>query len=296
MVHCPFKKVLFLCLVVFLAQNSLLARNTHSVQVDYAPEDQAIFDRYVCYITPYRNLPLNEVIIQSGKFFLDVPYVAATLEKEPERLVVNLRELDCTTFVETVLALSRAAKGEELTFDSFQENLQQIRYRNGVIDGYTSRLHYMTDWIGDNTRLGIVEDVTGMLGGKPFKPALSFMSSHPESYQPLVSDPGLVRDMREIEKRINESSHSWYYIPKQEAAQHLTGLQNGDIVMFTTRIAGLDVTHLGFIYREGDKVTFIHASTGAKKVVINEAPLTEYMTRINSNTGMMIVRPSYPAM
>ena len=43
---------------------------------------------------------------------------------------------------------------------SFADNLQKIRYRDGVIDGYTSRLHYTSDWIENGVRQGFLEDVT----------------------------------------------------------------------------------------------------------------------------------------
>lgn len=70
-------------------------------------EDRAIFDRYCTQMEPKKSLPLDELMIHTALFFRGTPYVASTLEKEPEGLVVNLRELDCTTFAETVLALSR---------------------------------------------------------------------------------------------------------------------------------------------------------------------------------------------
>ncbi len=46
-------------------------------------------------------------MLEIGKFFLGTPYVVGTLEtKRGEHLVVNLREFDCVTFVENVVALA----------------------------------------------------------------------------------------------------------------------------------------------------------------------------------------------
>lgn len=281
----PFFKYVFLLLAVICS----LGVSGQQADAMYTKADKEAFERYVDYILSYRNQPLNEVIIASGEFFLDRPYVAQTLEEVPEQLVVNLRELDCTTFVETVLALSRTVKSGDITFENFQSELQQIRYRGGIIGDYTSRLHYMTEWIDDNEKAGIVKDITREIGGIPFNIDLHFMSIHPESYKQLA-DPLLVEEMRIIEQRINRQAQP-YYIPKAQASRHLSQLRDGDIVLFTTSITGLDVTHVGFIYKREYETSFIHASTGAKKVVINEVPLTEYMARIKSNTGMIILRP-----
>ena len=70
------------------------------------PEDQRLFEEYMASIKQEASaLPMGELMTRTALLFLDKPYVASTLEKEPEGLVVNLRELDCTTFMETTLAL-----------------------------------------------------------------------------------------------------------------------------------------------------------------------------------------------
>lgn len=49
----------------------------------------------------------GNAMLKYGLNFLKTPYVAHTLEvNEEEKLVVNFDEVDCTTFVEYVLALS----------------------------------------------------------------------------------------------------------------------------------------------------------------------------------------------
>ena len=51
--------------------------------------------------------------------FIGIPYVAHTLEvNDDERLVVNTRQLDCTTFVETVTALTLCAYNKEYSYDA----------------------------------------------------------------------------------------------------------------------------------------------------------------------------------
>ena len=93
------------------------------------------------YLREANHLPANtnDVLFFANKF-IGKPYVAHTLEKGvEERLVVNLNQLDCTTYVEVVVALTLAARNGDTTFDRFLYYLQHLRYPNGVINGYASR-------------------------------------------------------------------------------------------------------------------------------------------------------------
>ncbi len=85
--------------------------------------------------------------------------MAHTLEcNDKEQLVVNIRELDCTTLVETAAALYITHKNGGRTFGDYCKTLENIRYRNGKANGYSSRLHYFSEWIDNNCRTGIAED------------------------------------------------------------------------------------------------------------------------------------------
>lgn len=273
--------LLFSCFFIF--------RGQAADKIYYTDEDRAIFNRYVAEVGADKSLPTGELMVKTARFFLGTPYVAATLEKEPETLVINLREMDCTTLVENTLALTRTIQSGAPTFENFCKNLQQLRYRNGEIHDYTSRLHYTTDWIYENQRKGIVQDVTSDAGGVVLPIHLSFMSTHPESYKPLKENPELTAIIAAKEKEIN--TRTYYYIPETEINRCVAGMDNGDIVCFVTTIKGLDISHVGIIYRVGDKLTFIHASTTQKKVVVNEAPLQDYVESLKRNSGIMVVRP-----
>ena len=100
------------------------------------------------------NFPLH-----FARLFIGRPYVAHTLEvADPERLVVNTRQLDCTTLVENVTALTLCVYRKRFTYSDFKKHLREIRYRGGKLNGYTSRLHYFTDWIDDNSRRQVVSE------------------------------------------------------------------------------------------------------------------------------------------
>lgn len=226
------------------------------------------------------------------RFFLGTPYVAGTLEEVPERLIINLHGLDCMTLVENTTALAWSVKHRP-AFDGYASALKDMRYRNAgnaTLD-YTDRLHYTTDWIYENEKRGYLKDVTKEIGGKPLKLDLSFMSTHPDSYKQLKGNPERIAIMAAKEKEINARPH--YYIPQDEIDAHAGQIRNGDIVCFVTTVKGLDISHVGIICREGDKLTFIHASTTKKQVIVNEEPLQEYVQGVKRNCGIMIVRPQF---
>ncbi len=120
---------------------------------------------------------ISEIIAEVGKSFLGVEYVAGTLDNnaKEEKLVIKITGLDCVTFVENTLAISRIIREGKPDYDSYRSELQNIRYRNGEINGYASRLHYFSDWIYDNQKKGIVEDITKEIGGESYNKNVDFM-------------------------------------------------------------------------------------------------------------------------
>jgi hypothetical protein len=271
-------------------ENNSAVETAVAEKVDYTATDIEIFNKYIGSVGKKKSESLNNLIIETSLFFKDRPYVAHTLEKAPEQLVVNLRELDCTTFVETVLALSRTIKSySNPAFEDFCRELQKIRYRNGEIRDYTSRLHYFSDWIYENERRGFVKDVTGSIGGEPHTVSVSFMSSHPESYEQLKKYPEFVNAIAKQEKKISQRKN-YSMIPKEKIKSCEKEIKDGDIVCFITDIEGLDISHIGFLLFQNKTLTFIHASSQYKKVVIGEKSLISYISVIKNNKGVMIVR------
>lgn len=252
-------------------------------------KDKEIFDKYVQYMGDVSDLKMGEIVTKSALFFLGTPYVGFTLEKEPEQLVINLRELDCTTFVETVLALSRTLRNGEPTFEQFTKNLQFIRYREGIINDYSDRLHYTTDWLYENQKKGIVKNITGDAGGVSHKVNLYVMSTNHEKYKQLKGKPELTEKIRRIESEASKREN--FRIIANEIEKNRDSFQNGDMVCFVTNNSGIDISHVAFIYFQGDKLTFIHASSAEKKVVIEKETLMNYSLRSKNGNGIMVARP-----
>ena len=230
-----------------------------------------------------------------AKQMLGVPYVAGTLDgNEEERLVVRTDALDCTTLVETVLALCIADKRGERDFEGFKKALTQVRYRDGILNGYASRLHYFSDWIYNNEQMGFVKDCTSETAcSQPQELWLDFMSTHVESYQPMKNDTSLVDKIASLEKAWQGVEVS--YIPKDKlnlSSEELK-IKNGDILAITTNIKGLDVVHVGFAFWRGEKLRLLHASSVAKKVIEDPQSLYEYAKNKKAHTGVRAIRVVY---
>lgn len=228
-------------------------------------------------------------LIAATKFFLETPYVASTLEiNDEEQLVVNLRELDCVTLVENVIALTRTLNTGNRTIEQFKQELQFIRYRDGIIDGYPSRLHYFSDWLLNNSQNDILTDITKEIGGEPIRFNVNIISSRPDSYKALKNRPDYVEKIKQIEQKIN--SQTFYFIPQDRIDEKRNKIRNGDIICFVTSNEGLDISHVGIAYHTDDKLTFIHASLTARKVIVDPNSIADYVAGISHNTGIIVLR------
>ncbi|WP_321375687.1 N-acetylmuramoyl-L-alanine amidase-like domain-containing protein [uncultured Draconibacterium sp.] len=252
-------------------------------------EDKKIVERIISELKEQNSKSTAELVVEAGKLLMNTPYVANTLETTPEQLVINLRELDCTTFAENCLALARTCKSTNPSFDVFKKELQHIRYRNGEIDGYPSRLHYFSDWIADNDTKQIVESVSRSICNIKFDKTINFMSHHPDSYKALSKNAVFLAAIDKQEKQLTKSDKCYIPTEKLEALKHL--LKNGDIIGITTNIDGLDITHVGIIVFKGDELHFMHASSKAEKVIVSEETLYTYLSNRKSATGVMVARP-----
>jgi hypothetical protein len=230
----------------------------------------------------------DQLILEIVKFLLGAPYAANTLEtKKPEHLVVNLREYDCVTFVENVVALVWHRKSRQKSFKAFRIFLEKIRYRRGRLQGYPSRLHYFSDWIHDNNKKGVVRDVTVEIGGRSFRKALTFMTTHPDLYPPLNNLTNLQR-MKSVEKRISKRSLS--FIPKKALRRLEDRIRDGDLIAITTNTEGLDVQHVGLAVRVKNRIHLLHASSQEGKVVLSEKTLYRHLIQSKIRSGIMVAR------
>lgn len=258
-------------------------------QVIFSQADIKILEQVFSDYSAYREAPVNEIMTKVAGFFEDKPYAAHTLEIEPEQLVVNLREFDCTTFAESCLALSRSIKAGRPGFDLFTSELKKIRYRNGEIGDYSSRIHYFSDWIFLGSKKGITRDVSHEIGGIHLSKQVNFMSTHPNEYPQLKAKPLLISDIEEQEQEI--SVRERYFVPEKSIGDVEHRLLDGDIIGITTNIAGLDISHVGIAVWNKGRVYLMHASSKEGRVILSDVPLESYLLNSKSATGIMVARP-----
>jgi hypothetical protein len=231
----------------------------------------------------WRSRPLGERMVLVGKALLGTPYRSFTLEIDDhiEAPSVDFLGMDCWTFYEIALAFSRM----------LLSIIELDRYRGGHCNGlYTSRLHFLEDWIYDNQRRGLVKNMTVSLGGVPMRGRyLNEMSKYWRSSRYLRHNPNLVPVIRNMEETV--ASRPIYHIPRDRVAAIEPKIRSGDIICITGRGPEGYTEHVGIAYRDGVGVLhFMHASKDEHQVMIDVA-LHQYVYRYHKFAGIMVVRP-----
>ena len=246
------------------------------------------------------ELPIGERIAAIGKLLLDKPYIEKSLETTTDEsaTVCNLQGFDCVTLFENSWALATMLKNDYgHTYAGFLRELTNHRYRNGIRNGFDSRLHYTSDYFYDNALRGNLKEMTKIIGGKDAKREkkhINFMTMHPSSYAQLQNDPFMFVKMDSVEERINRRG-GFYYIPKEDVEDIEKGIQTGDLIGITTSVPGIDCSHTGIAIKEKDgRIHFMNASSAMHKVIISQVPLAEYLSGNSKQTGIMIYRPIEP--
>ena len=264
-------------------------------------KNMAIYERVAEALQPNAaELTMSELVVQVALQMLETPYLWASLESEPEQLQVFLDKTDCILFVElsTCMALTlkgkrivQAGDGEHYTnrptpsvedakpsYNLLCENIRNMRYRLGIVDGYASRIHYTSEWLLQNATNGILREYTSELG-KEFEQTFSYMSAHPQTYYQLSHNVCELGKIRMMEERLNKQK-PYYFIPQKELRKKkvMAQIKSGDIITFISPREGLDLAHVAIAYEHDGVMHFIHASYGAKKVIIEPKTLAQYAT------------------
>src|SRR5690554_113388 len=193
--------------------------------------DREAFSTKIETISNLKKDDLGETIVAVGKTFIGLPYVAKTLEiGETESLVINLQGMDCTTFVENVLAFSLMLEQQKNDFDSYTQNLETIRYKDGELKGYASRLHYFSEWIANNDKKGLLKEMTSEIGGIESTKEINFMSTHRELY-PFLKEEDNYKKIQESEQFLQMMPICILPQDQIQANEHLIG--TGDIIALT---------------------------------------------------------------
>ena len=239
----------------------------------------------------FHERQFGEVVQAVGEVLIGARYQDGLLDVAAEEtLVVDLTAFDCVLYVENVLALSRGIAKEDYSFATYVANLEDLRYRDGALDGYCSRLHYFTDWIFDNASREHVTNITQDLGAEALPKTLDFMTTHRGAYARLVSDSAFACIVG-MEEGIR--GRELFYVPQNRIEDVYDQLEAGDVIATATHIGGLDVTHTGFVHRTDDgEIGFLHASSTGEVKVADD--LAAYIRSNDVQIGIIVARPVDP--
>ncbi len=246
----------------------------------------------------WKALPIGERTAVVGQALLGTRYKHFTLEidNRVESPSANFQGMDCWTFFEIALSFARMLNEPEpnWTPERLLHYIELDRYRGGACTGeYLSRLHYLEDWLYDNNRRGLVEDLTRDLGGSSVPHSAREMSVGWRHYRYLAANRSLLGPLARMET--NVSSRPLYQIPKSRVAGIESKLRSGDIIGIIGRDrSGLySTSHVGLALRTKDGVLhFMHASSpGNSGRVIVDAELSKYLYRYRSDSGILVARP-----
>jgi hypothetical protein len=246
----------------------------------------------------WKDMPIGERTATVGQALLGTRYKHFTLEIDNriEAPSVNFKGMDCWTFFEISLAFARMLEEPEgnWTPQTMLHYIETDRYRDGQCTGeYLSRLHYLEDWLADNDRRGLVNDLTPRLGGKSVPHSAREMSVGWRHYRYLAANKSLLGPLARMEADV--SSRPLYQIPKNRVAKIEGKLQNGDIIGIISRDrSGLySTSHVGLALRTNDgALHFLHASAPNNYgQVVVDARLSSYLARYRSDSGILVARP-----
>ena len=291
--------------IVVLALIMLAWSGGARAQITYQRQDSLKVVKLLSQGAKLKVKAKKELMNYYGNQLKGVPYVPATLEvNKKEQLVVNLRQMDCTTFVETVLALAMTTAQGSLRWEDYCKNLTKIRYENGVMKGYPSRNHYFIWWVESNSKQGIVKTLTGTLTGtgkqgtplfKAQNIHIDWMTKHTDSYPMLKGNKQFIKEIAEHEKKTN--GKVMMYIPRANlglSQKKMKYVENGDILAICTKKKGLDTTHIGIAEWGSDgKLHLLNASQIHKKVVLESMTLQQYMTKHPSQLGVWVIKTTF---
>src|ERR1043166_1625634 len=265
----------------------------------WSDADWKVLDTKVRWAVAQRldSVAIGTAIARLGETFVGTTYTPGTLEAPgPEHLVINLRELDCVTFIEKRLAVGGCVREDGVAAlanrpaaeSRYAGYLEELRYRGGHLAGYASRLHYFSEWLSDNAARGRLRLLTRELGGVPDSEPVSFMSAHPGSYRQMA-EPGVAEAIRAMEGRLNAALPRWY-TPEDRIAAVADRIHDGDVIAATSTLPGLDIAHTGIALWKNGELHLLHAPLVGKSVEISTLPLAQRIQEIKGQDGIMVAR------
>lgn len=224
--------------------------------------------------------PLPQRIEQLTAAFLGTPYGELPLgdgtgpEPGPRW---RLDEVDCQTYVETVLALANARSVAEA-----KSILDDLRYKGPP--SFENRNHFTeAQWLPANEEKGYFVDEVPALDRRA--PAETLTLVHDQwSKVPVLQRLANIRNIPDGKYRVR-------YLPLEKVAKHARVIESGSIILVVrehdpNRV--VRISHMGFVVKTDKGLVVRHASSGPERAVM-EVPLPDYLARNAQYTKWKVV-------
>jgi hypothetical protein len=231
---------------------------------------------------------LYEIIPGVAKEFLGVQYENAQVDKT-QKINTSLQTMNNFSFVVNTIALSIITQEDNCNYKSFKNTLEMLYYRNGTIEGYSSKLHYFSDWALEQTVNNILVERTRNFDGIPIRFTINYITKRAGS-NPALENKEELKLMKNIEQKL--SSLVFYHIPRNKFNKNsLKNIRTGDLIAFSAIDRdGIDVHHIGFAWRIGKEIHLIHASSHPleKQVIISKKTVYDYFAEHHKFVGIRV--------
>ena len=201
-------------------------------------------------------------------------------------------QFDCQTFVETVIAMNRSKDQA-----SFEREMNQVRYYNGVID-YHTRLHFSeTQWVPENERRGYFKDVTEEF--LPCNEELVTVDMKKWYQAKAITDlkvdhptEELLKEWQTTAEGMDADEINFTYLRVQDIDQALLdSIPNASIIIFVKKntsdvgTSPIMVTHMGFVIDTPSGKVLRHATPLKDYKKVSDMNLAEYMAKFKAQAA-----------
>lgn len=194
---------------------------------------------------------------------------------------LRLDAFDCTTFVETAIALARCD-----ALPDVERELDLIRYR-GDAPSFATRRHLMaSDWVPGLIAAGFVEDITAEVGGARVEEIALVLDADRWRRRRIA------RSLVLPEEEVPRGTFRLPYLPIAAALERAPSFPPGTILSVVRRDVPYSpevITHQGLILTRPGEVGRVvrHASPISKRVI--DEPLEKMLARYQKPKGWPIV-------
>jgi hypothetical protein len=221
-------------------------------------------------------------LVELGKYFIGRPYSHMALSRgNPEEVYYSLKDFDCVTYIENMLALY-----ESNGLDSvYKKRLIELRYVKSNDIRYETRLHYLSSAFEKWQQMGIIDQVHAS-NERLLKKDIHYLSAYLAGNHFKID----VNQIKTTEQALSEKPMS--FIDRKQIAQFLPKLKSGDIVAFVSKRSDLDFKHVGFIMIQHGKAFLLHASQEKKVICISDQDVATYVLNHPQMIGIQVYRPN----